>query len=198
MSSCWSLGLKLSAHSYDKCAFEYFRTYVDSVRDIGFFVISFILNFYFFQSDCDTCAAGQCVLNRSIREAYDTPVKPVSRARNCARSYSVSSSGSSSIPMSRRLPSRRQSPAVPRRPLNPPSASGSSQRSDPEQGSIVSFPQEVNGSAAPRWNRFWNPLFCRFQLSFSLDLSLSRRYLGWPLWKWLTITAVCVLELLLI
>jgi hypothetical protein len=153
MSSCWSLGLKLSAHSYDKCAFEYFRTYVDSVRDIGFFVISFILCSISFRAIVILALLGSAS-SVDLKEACDTPVKPASRARNRARSYSISSSGSSSIPMSRRLPSRHQSPIVPHPPLNPPSASGGLQRSDPEQGSVVSLPREMNDNAAPSWNQF--------------------------------------------
>jgi hypothetical protein len=151
MSSCWSLGLKLSAHSYDKRAFEYFRTYMDSVHDIGFFVISFILSFISFRAIAILALLGSAS-SVNLKEACNTPVKPASRARNCARSYSVSGSGSSSIPMSCRLPSHRQSPIASRPPLNPPSTSGSLQRSDPEQGSVVSLPREMNDSAAPRWN----------------------------------------------
>jgi hypothetical protein len=149
MSSCWSLGLKLSAHSYDKRAFDYFRTYVDSVRDIGFFVISFILSSISFRAIAILALLGSAS-SVDLKEACNIPVKPASRARNCARSYSVSSSGSSSIPISRRLPSRHQSPIISRPPLNPPSASGSSQRSDPEQGSVVSLPREMNDNAVPR------------------------------------------------
>jgi hypothetical protein len=117
---------------------------------------SFILSFISFRAIVILALLGSA-FSIDLKEACDTPVKPASRARNRARSYSISSSGSSSIPMSRRLPSRHQSPIVLRPPLNPPSTSGGSQRSDPEQGSIVPLTREMNDNAAPSWNRFWNP-----------------------------------------
>ena len=201
MSFCWPLGLKLSAHSDDRRAFEYYRSYVDPVSTDIFFHLFFHLTVISFRTVAILALLGSAS-SIDLREACDTPARPASRVRNRARSFSISSGGSSSTQMSRRLPSRRRSPIILRPPPNHPSVSDGSQRSDPDQGSVVSLPRESGGRAAPGWNQFWNPgrawspLFRRFRLTFSLDLSLSRRYLGLPLWTWLLVTATCVLELL--
>ena len=142
MSFCWPLGLKLSAHSDDRRAFEYYWSHVDPVGI--FFHLLFHLTVISFRTVAILVLLGSAS-SIDLREACDTPARPASRVRNRARSFSISSGGSSSTQMSRRLPSRRRSPIILHPPPNHPSISDGSQRSDPDQGSVVSLPRESIG-----------------------------------------------------
>ena len=135
----------------------------------------------------------------------DTPVTAAPRARNHARYSENSNYGECSIQTFWPRPCRRQSNLNSRRTRYPPSSDGLLSPS-PSPTSLGSFPLDSNDRPASEWvrlwnrtprNRAWNPFLRPFRLSLTWDLSLNRRFLGWPMWTWMGLAAMCVLRFLL-
>jgi hypothetical protein len=188
MPFCWPLGFKLSASSYDKRSFAYYRQYVNSVG-VVFYIVSYSDDVY---SLLATLAILWSVHLLVLFEDSVIPVTTASRGRRCARSSVTSERGPNSIPMSRRRLSRHRSQPQ----MNHWSVFDDYLPPTDSQASSASYPRSSSASLGtgldqPQGSvplRLLSP-FC-LQFRRRLLLEVNRRYRGLLVWAWLLLASV--------